>query len=108
VCKRLSAIQQVLQVSFFSLEPSCVTTSLGYASQVFTLSRSRARCAVVNNPNRMSADDVSKLAAFGYHSHPDIFHDVVAQQPAIVKFLSNPLIGAALGAVAAKWLGNRK
>lgn len=61
-----------------------------------------------HNPNRMSADDVSKLAAFAYHSHPDIFHDVIAQQPAIVKFLSNPLIGAALGAVAAKWFGGRK
>lgn len=61
-----------------------------------------------HNPNRMSADDVSKLAAFVYHSHPDIFHDVLAEQPAIVKFLSNPLVGAAMGAVAAKWLGNRK
>ncbi len=61
-----------------------------------------------HNPKRMSADDVSKLAAFTYHSHPDIFQDVLADQPAIVKFLSNPLVGAALGAIAAKWMGNRK
>lgn len=61
-----------------------------------------------HNPNRMSADDVSKLASFAYHSHPDIFQDVLAQQPAIVKFLSNPLVGAAWGAVAAKWFGGRK
>lgn len=60
-----------------------------------------------HSPNRMSADDVSKLASFTYHSHPDIFQDVLADQPAIVKFLSNPLVGAALGAIAAKWLRNR-
>lgn len=61
-----------------------------------------------HHPNRMSADDVSKLAAFAYHSHPDIFRDVLAEQPAIVKFLSNPLVGAAMGAIAAKWLHGRK
>jgi hypothetical protein len=60
------------------------------------------------NPNRMSADDVSKLAAFAYHNHPDIFQEVMAEQPGIIKFLSNPLVGAALGAIAAKWMGNRR
>jgi hypothetical protein len=60
-----------------------------------------------HNPNRMSAADVSKLAAFAYHNHPDIFQDVLADQPAIVKFLSNPLVGAALGAIAAKWMRKR-
>ncbi|MGF1587998.1 MAG: hypothetical protein ACFCU7_01905 [Pleurocapsa sp.] len=54
--------------------------------------------------SRMNADDVSKLASFTYHSHPDIFQEVMADQPALLKFLSNPLVGAALGAVAAKWL----
>lgn len=58
-----------------------------------------------HHPNRMSADDVSKLAAFVYHNHPDIFHDVLADKPALVKFLSNPMIGAAFGAIASKWLG---
>jgi len=61
-----------------------------------------------HHPNRMTADDVSKLAGFVYHSHPDIFRDVLAEQPAIVKFLSNPLVGAAMGAIAAKWLRGRK
>jgi hypothetical protein len=61
-----------------------------------------------HDAKRMNADDVSKLAAFTYHNHPDIFQDVLADQPAILKFLSNPLIGAALGAVAAKWLGGHK
>jgi hypothetical protein len=61
-----------------------------------------------HHPNRMSADDVSKLASFAYHNHPDVFHEVLADQPALVKFLSNPLVGAAFGAIAAKWLGNRK
>jgi hypothetical protein len=60
-----------------------------------------------HNPNRMSADDVSKLAGFVYHNHPDIFHEVLADQPALVKFLSNPVVGAAFGAIASKWLGRR-
>lgn len=59
-------------------------------------------------PKRMTADDVSRLAGFAYHNHPDIFHEVLADQPALVKFLSNPLVGAALGAIAAKWMGGRK
>ena len=59
------------------------------------------------DPNRMKTEDVGKLASFAYHSHPDIFHDVLADQPALVKFLSNPLVGAALGAIAAKWMGKK-
>ncbi|MBW4549933.1 MAG: hypothetical protein KME35_02260 [Aphanocapsa sp. GSE-SYN-MK-11-07L] len=60
-----------------------------------------------HNPNRMTADDVSKLAGFVYHNHPDVFHEVLADQPALVKFMSNPLVGAAFGAIAAKWMGGR-
>ncbi|MBD1822089.1 hypothetical protein H6F51_06200 [Cyanobacteria bacterium FACHB-DQ100] len=60
-----------------------------------------------HHPSRMSADDVSKLASFAYHNHPDIFQEVLADQPALVKFLSNPMVGAALGAIAAKWFGHR-
>ncbi|MBD0390774.1 MAG: hypothetical protein ICV54_30845 [Nostoc sp. C3-bin3] len=54
----------------------------------------------------MNADDVSKLASYTYHHYPDIFQDVFAEKPAIVKFLSNSLVGAILGAIALKWLGN--
>jgi len=61
-----------------------------------------------HNPNHMSADDVSKLAAFGYHSHPDIFQEVMAEQPGIMKFLSNPVVAAVLGIAAAKWLGSHR
>lgn len=57
-----------------------------------------------HHASRMNADDVSKLANFVYHSHPDIFQEVMADQPALIKFLSNPLVGAALGVVASKWL----
>ena len=53
---------------------------------------------------KMTADDVGKLASFAYTAHPDIFHEVLADQPAILKFLSNPLVGAAIGAIASKWL----
>lgn len=61
-----------------------------------------------HNPKHMNADDVSKLASFAYHSHPDIFQEVMAEQPAILKFFSNPVVGAALGAIAAKWFGGHK
>ncbi len=61
-----------------------------------------------HNPKHMSADDVSKLASFTYHSHPDIFQEVLADQPAVVKFLSNPMVAAVFGIVAAKWLSNHK
>jgi hypothetical protein len=60
-----------------------------------------------HDPNRMKPEDVSKLASFVYHSHPDVFHEVLADQPALVKFLSNPLVGAALGAIAAKMMGKK-
>ncbi len=57
-----------------------------------------------HNAKKMNSDDVGKLASFAYTAHPDVFQDVLADQPAILKFLSNPLVGAALGAIAAKWL----
>jgi hypothetical protein len=61
-----------------------------------------------HNTKHMSANDVSLLAAFAYHNHPDVFHEVLADQPTLVKFISNPLVGAALGAIAAKWVGGHK
>ncbi|MCL1466637.1 hypothetical protein [Argonema galeatum] len=61
-----------------------------------------------HHASRMSADDVSKLASFTYHSHPDIFQDVLAEKPAIMKFVSNPLVAAVVGIMAAKWLSGRR
>ncbi len=58
-------------------------------------------------PGRMTADDVSKLASFAYHNHPDIFKEVLAEQPGIMRFLSNPVVAAVVGIAAAKWLGSR-
>ncbi len=61
-----------------------------------------------HHASRMTADDVTKLASFTYHSHPDIFQDVLAQQPSLMKFLGNPVVAGILGIVAAKWLNSRK
>ena len=61
-----------------------------------------------HNPNRMTADDVSKLASFTYHSHPDLFRDVLADQPSLMKFLGNPIVAGILGIVAAKWLNRHR
>jgi hypothetical protein len=60
-----------------------------------------------HHANRMSPDDVAKLASFTYHNHPDIFQDVLSDRPGLIKFLSNPIVGATLGAIAAKWLNRR-
>jgi hypothetical protein len=60
-----------------------------------------------HNTKHMTADDVSKLAGFAYHNHPHVFHEVLADQPMLVKFISNPLVGAALGAIASKWVRGR-
>jgi hypothetical protein len=61
-----------------------------------------------HHAGRMSADDVSKVASFAYHNHPDIFREVLAEQPGIMRFLSNPVVGAILGLAAAKWLGGHR
>lgn len=56
-----------------------------------------------HHPNRMSADDVSKLAGFAYHNHPDIFHEVLADQPALVKFLSIAVVIRLAVSAASDW-----
>lgn len=61
-----------------------------------------------HHASRMNADDVTKLASFVYHNHPDVFQEVMAEQPALIKFLSNPLVAAVLGIAAAKWLGGHR
>ena len=61
-----------------------------------------------HHASRMNADDVSKLASFAYHNHPDVFREVLAEQPGIIKFLSNPVVAGIIGIAAAKWLGSRK
>ena len=61
-----------------------------------------------HHASRMNADDVTKLSSFTYHNHPDIFQDVLAQEPSLMKFLGNPVVVGILGIVAAKWLNSRK
>ena len=61
-----------------------------------------------HHASRMSADDVTKLASFAYHNHPDIFQNVLAEKPGLMKFLSNPLVAAIVGIMAAKWLSGRR
>ncbi len=61
-----------------------------------------------HNAKHMTAEDVAKIGSFAYHAHPDIFRDVLADKPWMLKFVSNPLVAAILGIAAAKWLSNRK
>ncbi|HEY9597093.1 MAG TPA: hypothetical protein V6D33_05435, partial [Cyanophyceae cyanobacterium] len=57
---------------------------------------------------QMSADDLTRLASFTYHTYPEIFQNVMAEQTALVKFFSSSLLGAVLGVIASKWLGDRR
>ena len=61
-----------------------------------------------HHASRMNVEDVTKLASFAYHNHPDIFQEVLAERPGVIKFLSNPLVAAVVGIAAAKWLGDRR
>lgn len=61
-----------------------------------------------HHATQMSSDDVTRLATFTYHTYPDIFQDVIAEQTAIVQFFSNSLVGAVLAVIASKWLGDRR
>ncbi len=61
-----------------------------------------------HHASHMNADDVTKLASFTYHNHPDVFREVLAEQPSLMKFLGNPVVAGILGIVAAKWLNSRK
>lgn len=61
-----------------------------------------------HHATEMSSDDVTRLATFTYHSYPDIFQDVIAEQTAIVQFFSNSLVGAVLAVIASKWLGDHR
>ncbi len=61
-----------------------------------------------HHANKMNVDDVTKVASFAYHNHPDIFQEVLAEKPGVIKFLSNPLVAAVVGIAAAKWLGDRR
>lgn len=61
-----------------------------------------------HHASRMTADDVTKLASFAYHAHPDIFREVLADKPGIIKFLSNPVVAGILGIAAAKWLSSHR
>lgn len=54
-----------------------------------------------HHASHMNADDVTKLASFTYHNHPDIFREVLAEQPGLMKFLGNPVVAGILGIVAA-------
>lgn len=56
------------------------------------------------DPRQMTVQDISKLAYFAYQKQPNIFQEVMAEQSGIICFLSNSIVAAILGMMAAKWL----
>ena len=55
------------------------------------------------NPQQMSIEEIAQLATYIYHHDPDTFRNVLTQ-PDFVQFLSNPILSAIVGIMAAKWL----
>lgn len=55
------------------------------------------------NAEQMKPEEISKVATYAYQHYPDIFQTVLTQ-PNIVQFLSNPILSAIVGIMAAKWL----
>lgn len=55
------------------------------------------------SPEQMSIEDLSKLAIYAYHTHPEVFQ-LVLIQPGMIELLSNSLLTALLGILASCWL----
>lgn len=55
------------------------------------------------NAEQMKPEEISKVATYAYQHYPDIFQTVLTQ-PNIVQLLSNPILSAIVGIMAAKWL----
>lgn len=55
------------------------------------------------SPERMSIEDLSELAIYAYHTHPEVFQ-LILIQPGVIEFLSNSLLITLLGILASRWL----
>jgi ABC-type transport system involved in cytochrome bd biosynthesis fused ATPase/permease subunit len=55
------------------------------------------------DPQQMSSEEISKVATYAYQYYPDIFQTVLTQ-PNLVQFLTNPILSAIVGIMAARWL----
>lgn len=59
---------------------------------------------LTRNPPEMTPEDISTIVAYTYSSDPNLFQEILAQQPRLIHLLSNHFVSAILGIMAAKWL----
>ncbi|AFZ45797.1 hypothetical protein PCC7418_3691 [Halothece sp. PCC 7418] len=55
------------------------------------------------NPQAMNTEQISQVVTFAYQHDPEAF-EAVLTKPKVVQFLSNPILSAIVGIMAAKWL----
>jgi ribosomal protein L28 len=55
------------------------------------------------DPKQMNSEDISEVAIYAYQHYPDLFQSILTQRN-LVQFLSNPILSAIVGIMAAKWL----
>jgi len=55
------------------------------------------------DPTAMNSEEISQLATYAYEHYPEVF-EAVLTQPNVVQFLSQPVLSAIVGIMAAKWL----
>lgn len=56
-----------------------------------------------DNPETITAEELTHIAIYTYQFYPNIFQTVLTQ-PHLMDFLSNPIFSAIVNIMAAKWL----
>ena len=56
------------------------------------------------DPGQASAEDVAKLTEYSRQNHPEVFKQVMADKPFLVRWLDKPLVAALVGVIAGKLL----
>jgi len=59
-----------------------------------------------HTPSEMTTEDISAIVAYTYSTNPNLFQEILAQQPRLIHLLSNHFVSAILGIMAAKWLNS--
>ena len=60
-----------------------------------------------SDPSQASADDVAKLTEYSRQNHPEVFKQVMADKPFLVRWLDKPLVAALVGVIAGKLLNRQ-
>ena len=59
------------------------------------------------DPGQASPDDVAKLTEYSRQNHPEVFKQVMADKPFLVRWMDKPLVAALVGVIAGKLLSRQ-